>query len=151
MKLASSIKLITAFCFILYLMWSCSLIEDEKPVYTESTKRIGGTWKIVKAYRNEVDITGLMDFTKFRISFQQDKTYKIENYLPFIVSKNGTWGLDDPQYPFHLSFTAEGAQVPLETTLNYPIVNGGRQIGLTFSPGCKNNRYTYILEETSKQ
>lgn len=151
MKLASSIKLIAAFCSILCLMWSCSLVEDEKPVYTESTKNLDGTWKIVKAYRNDVDITGLMDFTKFRLSFQQDNTYKIENYLPFIVSKDGVWGLNDPQYPFRLSFKAEGAEAPLETTLSYPIVNGERQIGLTFSPGCRNNRYTYILEKTSTQ
>lgn len=151
MKFASSIKLITAFCSILCLMWSCSLVEDEKPVYTESTKTLDGSWKIVKAFRNDVDITGLMDFTNFRISFQQDNTYQIENYLPFIVSKDGIWGLNDPQYPFHLSFKAEGTEVPLETTLSYPIVNGERQIGLTFSPGCKNNFYTYILEKTSNQ
>lgn len=151
MKLSSSIKLLAAFCTILCFMCSCSLLEDEKPVYTESNKNLDGTWKIVKAYRNEVDITGLMDFTNFRLSFNQDNTYKIENYLPFIVNKDGVWRLDDPQYPFRLSFTAEGSQDALETTISYPIVSGQRQIGLTFSPGCKNNNYTYILEKTSNQ
>lgn len=151
MKLSTNIKLITAFCALFCLMFSCSLLEDEKPVYSESAKNLDGTWKIIKAYRNEVDITGLMDFTQFRLSFKQDHTYTIENYLPFIVGKDGVWSLDDPQYPFRLSFTADGSPDALQTTISYPIVNGHRQIGLTFSPGCKNNNYTYLLEKTTNQ
>ena len=44
----------------------------------------------------------MMDFTRFHIVLNEDNTYKIENYLPFIVKGNGSWSVDDPIYPFHL-------------------------------------------------
>ena len=131
------------------LLVRCDVFDNEEKVYKESEKTIVGTWRIMQAYRNDVDITQLMDFTQFRIKFQADYSYTIENYLPFIVSSNGTWNLDDPQYPFKILFTAEGNTEALVSDLNFPIVNGIRQIGLTFSPGCHSNQYTYILEGVS--
>lgn len=149
MKILSKIKVYTAFFLLLIVAGACELIEEESKTYTESPKSVVGNWKIVKAYRNDVDITGLMDFSQFRINFNEDNSYTIENYIPFVVDGEGTYGLDDPQYPFHLSFQVENQAEPLETVLNYPVVNGHRQIGLTFSPGCRNNSYTYILENAS--
>ncbi|MFV0591824.1 MAG: DUF5004 domain-containing protein [Draconibacterium sp.] len=144
-KLYSLLLLISMAVFIV----RCDVIENDEKVYTESEKTIAGNWKIVQAFRNDVDITGLMDFTQFRIDFKADNSYAIENYLPFVVNNNGTWSLDDPQYPFKILFTVDGESEPLISNLNFPIVNGSRQIGLTFSPGCHSNQYTYILEEVS--
>ena len=149
MRILSSLKIYAAFFSLLILVGACELIDEDTKVYTESPKNIVGNWKIVKAYRNDVEITQLMDFSKFRINFQENNSYTIENYIPFLVDGEGEWSLDDPQYPFHISFNVENETEPLVTELNYPIVDGQRQIGLTFSPGCKNNSYSYILEEAS--
>ncbi|MGQ8338261.1 DUF5004 domain-containing protein [Sunxiuqinia sp. A32] len=149
MKILSRLKVYTAFLVLLVLVGACEMFEEETKVYTESPKSVVGSWKIVKAYRNEVDITALMDFSQFRINFQENSSYTIENYIPFLVDGQGTYTLDDPQFPFHISFNVENEAEPLVTVLNYPIVDGHRQIGLTFSPGCRNNSYTYVLENAS--
>ncbi|WP_159454477.1 DUF5004 domain-containing protein [Chitinophaga ginsengisegetis] len=112
----------------------------------EPVKDIAGEWRIVKAVRNGVDITTLTDFTKFRIRFTTDLQYTIENPLPFIVSKNGSYALDDPKYPFRISFSQTGISNPVSTTFTYPVVNGKRNINFTFSPGCAANTYDYTLE-----
>ncbi|MFX1707301.1 DUF5004 domain-containing protein [Chitinophaga sp. CC14] len=112
----------------------------------EPVKDIAGEWRIVKAARNGVDITTLTDFTKFRIRFTTDLQYTIENPLPFIVSKNGSYALDDPKYPFRISFSQTGISNPVSTTFTYPVVNGKRNINFTFSPGCAANTYDYTLE-----
>lgn len=132
-----------------FLVGACDLLDTEEKVYVESEKTIAGNWQIVEAYRNDVEITDLMDFSQFRINFQSDNSYTIENYLPFIVSDNGNWDLDDPKYPFKILFTVDGEAETLISDLNFPIVDGTRQIGLTFSPGCHSNQYTYVLEEVS--
>lgn len=149
MRILSSLKVCAVFFSLLILVCACELLEEDTMVYTESPKNIVGNWKIVKAYRNEVEITEFMDFSKFRINFQENNSYTIENYIPFIVNGEGEWSLDDPQYPFHISFKVENEAEPLVTELNYSIVGGQRQIGLTFSPGCMNNSYSYILEDAS--
>lgn len=135
------------------LCWinACDTFENQMPpAPDEAVKEIDGVWKIGKATRNGLDITNWMDFTQFRIKFNQDKTYTIEHYLPFAVKSNGTWNLDDPQYPFNLQLTESDSDKPLTTVFNYPVVNGKRQIILSFSPGCKNNVYTYTFEKTSE-
>jgi len=134
---------------ILCMAASCDTFENQTPPVTdESIKAIEGVWKINKATRNGLDITDLMDFSKFRIRFNQDNTYSIDNYLPFAVKTNGTWTLDDPQYPFNLSFTETGSASAITSVFDYPIVNGKRHIVLTFIPGCKNNIYTYSFVKT---
>jgi hypothetical protein len=112
----------------------------------EPVKDIAGEWRIVKAVRNGVDITTLTDFTKFRIHFTTGLQYTIENPLPFVVSKNGSYALDDPKYPFRISFNQTGISNPVSTTFTYPVVNGKRNINFTFSPGCTANIYDYTLE-----
>lgn len=112
----------------------------------EPVKDIAGEWRIVKAVRNGVDITTLTDFTKFRIRFTTDLQYTIQNPLPFVVSKNGSYALDDPKYPFRINFRQTGGNEPVSTTFTYPVVNGKRNMNFTFSPGCTANTYGYTLE-----
>ncbi|GHT72774.1 hypothetical protein AGMMS50262_02520 [Bacteroidia bacterium] len=136
---------------LLIVAGACDKFESNLPSTPEETvKEIDGTWKISKVTRNGIDITNLMDFTKFRIRFNTDNTYAIDHYLPFAVKSGGTWSLDDPQYPFNLELTESDSGETLITAFNYPVVKGKRQIILSFSPGCKNNIYTYAFEKTSE-
>jgi hypothetical protein len=132
---------------LIFFMASCDIFENNSlGIPEESEKNIAGLWKIVKATRNDADITALMDFSNFSIKFNADNTYAVENYLPFAVKENGTWSLDDPQYPFYLTLNENNAPEALALNFNYPVVNGKRIISLSFSPGCHSNVYTYIFE-----
>lgn len=128
---------------LILLISSCHRDEIAVP---EQVKDIAGEWRIIKAVRNGVDITTLTDFTKFRIKFTSDLQYTIENPLPFVVSKNGSYALDDPKYPFRINFSQTGVGNPVSTTFTYPVVNGKRNMNFTFSPGCTANTYLYTLE-----
>jgi hypothetical protein len=127
---------------------SCDNNDDNAPA--ESVKNIDGSWKVVSVTRNDLDITGAFDFTRFRVDFSADGTYSFENYLPFIVKKEGDWSLDDPQYPFKIIFREGSSAETLAADLTYPVVQGNRQIQLTFSPGCQLNRYKYVLERINE-
>jgi hypothetical protein len=113
----------------------------------EALKDITGNWQVIKATRNGTDLTGMVDFSQFRLNFTNGN-YTMENKLPFLVNQNGSFSLDDPQYPFKITFTATGAQ-PVSTVFTYPILNGKRQLNLTFSPGCANNSYVYVLQQVN--
>ncbi len=147
---AFNIKL-TFFSLVLAgLMWSCEDFKDpNKYSADEFEKTLDGSWHISKVTRNGVDITKAMDFSDFRIIFNADKTYKIENYLPFLVKNSGTWDIDDPQYPTSLIFKETGGQGSSSSDFEYTIVEGARQITLSFSPGCHANVYTYVLGRVS--
>ncbi len=113
----------------------------------EAVKDISGNWKVIKATRNGSDITRIVDFTQFRLSFASGK-YTLENKLPFIVALNGTYSLDDPQFPFQIKFTGSDSKA-VSTAFTYPIVNGVRQLSITFSPGCPGNTYVYVFEKAA--
>lgn len=113
----------------------------------EALKDISGDWQVIKASRNGTDLAGLVDFSQFRIQFA-DGNYKLISKLPFIVNQDGAFALDDPTYPFKITFTAAGG-TPVSTAFTYPIVNGKRQLTLTFSPGCANNSYVYVLQKNN--
>jgi hypothetical protein len=113
----------------------------------EALKDIAGNWQVIKATRNGTDLTGMVDFSQFRLNFANGN-YTLENKLPFLVNQNGSFSLDDPQYPFQITFTATGAQ-PVSTIFTYPVLNGKRQLSLTFSPGCANNSYVYVLQQVN--
>jgi hypothetical protein len=125
---------------------ACSRKEIAVP---EQPKDISGEWRITKAMRNGVDITQLTDFTKFRIHFKPDKQYSIENPLPFVVNRNGSYSLDDPKYPFRIAFMQAGVSDPVSTGFTYPVVSGQRNLNFTFSPGCSANTYQYTLERVA--
>jgi hypothetical protein len=130
------------------LTLAVSACKTEKIVPgSEAPKDINGNWRVIKATRNGTDLTSIIDFSQFRINFT-DKGYTLVNKLPFLVNKDGAFALDDPQYPFKITFTATGDK-PVSTAFTYPIVNGKRQLSITFSPGCTNNSYVYVLEKAN--
>lgn len=130
------------------LVWSSCKTDKITPI-TEPVKDLTGTWKVVKASRNGADLFSLVDtsvikFNSFTIKFNGGN-YTLSNPLPFIVSQNGTYSLDNPQFPFSIKFTETGASAPVSTAFTYPIVNGVRVLTLVFSPGCPQNSYSYSL------
>ena len=134
------------FLFMLIIGLSVTSCKTEKIVpVKEPLKDITGNWQVIKATRNGTDLTSLVDFTQFRLNFSSN-SYTLLNQLPFLVNKNGAFSLDDPQYPFKITFTATGGQ-PVSTAFTYPIVNGKRQLSITFSPGCANNTYVYVFQK----
>ncbi len=145
-----NIKLAVLLLLLASIVSSCSGFKDSNDYSTdEFNKDLSGKWTIGQASRNGLDITKAMDFSAFMITFNADKTYKIDNYLPFVVRKNGTWDIDDPQYPAKLTFKEESSQSANVSTIEYLIVNGERQITLSFVPGCHNNVYTYVLKRVT--
>jgi len=130
---------------------SCSAFSDDSDPYggTEAAKNLSGVWKLKTVTRNSIDITSLMDFSKFTLNLNSDGTYTIDNYLPFIVRESGTWAIDNPQYPFLISFKESSANASVDVELSYPVVNGSRALSITHSPGCYSNSYTYTLERVS--
>lgn len=113
----------------------------------EALKDITGSWQVIKATRNGTDLTSIIDFSAFKINFASGG-YTLVNRLPFLVTQDGAFALDDPEYPYKITFTAAG-KTPVATAFTYPIVNGQRQLSLTFSPGCTNNSYVYVLQKVN--
>lgn len=134
------------FLLIMAMLFSCHR-EDFPTNYHESVKSLNGTWKIVDAVRNGTDLTSRFDFSHFKITFS-DSSYAIDSLVPFVVSQNGKYHLDDPGYPFKIYFETQNDSAK-ELDLEYPIVNGARNIILTFSPGCSSNTYTYTLQKVN--
>ena len=110
-----------------------------------------GVWQLKTVSRNGSDITHTMNFSQFRIHMNADSTYVIENYMPFVVKKNGKWSVDDPYYPFFLTFYEEGKTTPAKVQISYPVVSGSRNITLTVSPGCYSNSYVYSFERVENE
>ncbi|SFW84403.1 DUF5004 domain-containing protein [Chitinophaga sancti] len=133
--------ILSAFCLLLF---SCKL-EEVSPV-GEAPKNISGSWKVLKATRNGTDITSAFDFTQFRVKFDSAGNYSIVNKIPFLVNTNGTYSLDDPAYPFKITFTPQGGSA-VATSFNYVTAAGIRQLNLTFVPGCELNAYIYTLQK----
>ncbi len=84
-------------------------------------------------------------FFQIRLRLNPDGSYSLENRLPFPVRHSGLWSVDDPAHPFMLSFTEDGAIGAMEVGIQYPIVNGMRQLSITHSPGCGSNKYEYLF------
>ena len=75
-------KLTLPICLLMTLSIVLGACKQQEILVPESTKDLSGEWRIVKAVRNDVDITELADFSKFRLKFTADQ-YSIENRLPF--------------------------------------------------------------------
>ncbi|MEO5889949.1 MAG: DUF5004 domain-containing protein [Ferruginibacter sp.] len=129
----------TTVCLLLIF---CSCKKENTAIPAEPVKDISGSWKIIKAVRNGTDLTSRFDFSAFRINFS-DSSYTIDNQVPFIISKNGTWKFDDPVYPFEITLTSPGETK--QSTVLYPVVEGVRNLVISFSPGCTLNNYQYTL------
>ncbi|MFV0589013.1 DUF5004 domain-containing protein [Bacteroides reticulotermitis] len=143
---------IGAFLTLALSVSSCDTFKDEMSLesYSEATKHIDGNWQLSAVSRNGVDITKYMDFTRFRIVLNKDNTYEMKNYLPFIVRNNGTWQVDDPLYPFHLSFKEEGTNKDVKTEIGFLTVDGERRLTIKLSPGCYTNKYLYTFKQVAK-
>jgi hypothetical protein len=134
------------------VVWASCKVDKISEV-AEPVKDISGNWQVIKATRNGTDLFALLDsnyysFNKFRITFNAG-AYTLVNPLPFIVNQNGTYSLDNPQYPFVITFKQTGSTTPVSTAFTYPAVNGARQLTLVFSPGCSNNTYSYTLQKVN--
>lgn len=132
---------------------ACSSFDDDSNPYgvEEAVKDLSGTWKLKTVTRNGSDITSAMDFTKFSLKLNNDGSYSLENYLPFVVSKDGTWAVNDPKHPFMITFTETGSAAPVALEFDYPMVNGQRAISITLSPGCYSNSYVYTMYRVNNQ
>lgn len=123
---------------------SCDMIGNSEQINEdELIKNLDGKWILKSVARNGVDITGDFDFSKFVLNLNADGTYSFDNYLPFAVKDDGTWSVDDPQYPYHLIFKEGTTEEEITVGINYPIVKGERHITITTSPGCYVNSYLY--------
>jgi hypothetical protein len=142
----STLHPLLALVFI--LIFGCS--KDSDVQYLEPAKDISGIWQVRQAFRNEENITDLIDFSQFKINFNSDGTYSFENYLPFLINEEGSWTLDDPQYPNFILFSGNSGQEAVKSEVSLPVTDGKRQINLTFSPGCASNTYTYVFERASE-
>lgn len=131
---------------------SCNSFKDEitPEKYSEVPKDIDGNWQLVSVLRNGTDITDYMDFKRFHVLLNKDNTYKLNNYLPFIVKNDGTWNVDDPIYPFHLILKEEGSEKEVKTEIGFLTVDGQRRLTITLSPGCYSNKYVYTFEQISE-
>lgn len=132
-------------CFLLLMSGAC---HTEKDSFVEPQKNLNGTWRITKVTRNATDITEWVDSTGFRLVLNSDNSYELgANNLPFLVTTAGTWEADDPQYPYHLTFTPSGVTDPVTGSIGTPVIKGSRSLNITFSPGCYKNTYIYTLEK----
>ena len=127
-----------------------SYSDDVKLTTEEAPKDLSGVWQLSQVTRNGIDISEAMDFSKFKLHLNADNSYQLENYLPFIVRHDGSWKVDDPQYPFHLIFQEGGASQEVKTEIAYPVVDGKRQVSLTLSPGHKSNKYKYVFVKVTQ-
>lgn len=148
MKNVLSLSVTAMLCL---LMTACSSFRDDTDPFDthEAIKDLSGVWKISGVTRNGVDITEDVDFSSFALHLESDGTYKIENYLPFVVKESGTWTTDDPQYPFLLSFQEQGSASTTSVELVYPNVDGQRNLLINLSPGCGSNTYVYTMKRNS--
>ena len=144
-----NMQLVIGAFLTLTMISSCDTFEDEMTPdsYSETIKHVDGNWRLFTVSRNGIDITKYMDFSRFHIVLNKDNTYEIKNYLPFIVKGNGTWSVDDPQFPFHLIFREDGADETVETEIGFLTVDGERQLTINLSPGCHTNTYVYTFKQ----
>ena len=141
----AAVKYLPLLLYSILFLASCKTTKD---VLTEPQKDLNGTWKIVKVTRNTVDITQYIDSTGFRLTLANDNTYTLQsNNIPFVVNSNGKWSVDDPQFPYNLSFNPTDSSSTFTGSIGTPVSKGLRNLEVTFSPGCHANSYVYTFEK----
>ncbi len=132
-------------CGVAVFASSCTATKD---VLVEPQKDLNGTWKIVQVTRNTIDITEYVDSEGFRLILSNDNSYELQNNnIPFVVNSNGSWMVDDPQYPYNLSFNPTDSTNTFTGRIGTPVAKGLRNLEVTFSPGCRANTYVYTFEK----
>ena len=131
---------------VIVIMLSC---VKKNETLMEPVKDLNALWRIETVTRNETDITKFIDSSGFRLMLSPDKTYKLEgNNIPFIVdASTGTWSVDDPQYPYKITFMPNDSTSTFTGDVATPVTKGNRTLNITFSPGCEANSDTYIFEK----
>jgi hypothetical protein len=137
-------KQLFCICLLLLLAPFIGCKPENKLISTETVKNVSGAWEIVRATENGANLMPYFNFSNFRITFT-DSTYAIDSLVPFIVSRNGKWAFNDPQYPFSIMFTPTDSAT-VSSPLQFPVVGGVRNLIITFSPGCPQNSYQYTLQ-----
>lgn len=141
MQLRSNIFRILFIALIIF-----SSCKTEKESLVEPVKNFTGTWKISKVVRDQVDITPWIDTTNFTLVLNSDNTYTLSNSnIPFVANSSGNWSVDDPAYPYHISFLVAGTDTATANFLT-PVDKGKRSMVISFSPGCISNTYVYTLQ-----
>jgi len=137
------IKILKIFYLLLCTMvlLSCKN-EVAELIKDEPVKDITGTWKIVSLSRNGEELAERLDLSKFKVTFNADGTYTLQDQMAFTVSGPGSYQLNDSQYPSGLIMTEQGKE-PEKMTFRFPVIAGKRQLSLTLSPGCEGNVYQY--------
>jgi len=147
MKFTLNIKNPILIFLLLLPFGACNEYDTPQDVSLEPS----GNWEVVQASRNGADITSLMDFTQFKLNLNENGSYSIENYLPFVTKNTiGQWKVDDPIFPFRLFFYDPDGSNEIVVQFYYPIIEGERRLVLTFSPGCSNNIYSYTFIKKKK-
>lgn len=121
----------------------------KKEVLAEPIKNLDALWRIQTITRNETDITQFVDSAGFRLTLSPDNTYTLQgNNIPFVVNvAAGTWSVDDPQYPYKITFKPTDSTNSFTGNIATPVTQGNRTLSITFSPGCHSNAYVYTFEK----
>ena len=140
-------------CLLLMILSGLTLgivsCERDNEVLTEPVKDLKGTWRISKVLRNSSDITEFIDVEEFKLTLQEN-SYTIEgNNIPFVVNSGGNWSVDDPMYPYNLSFTPTDNGGAVNAEIGTAVLKGQRSLNVNFSPGCHSNQYVYVFEKVN--
>jgi uncharacterized protein DUF5004 len=132
------------FFIIVGCMFSCT---TKKEVLMEPVKSLDALWRIQTVTRNSTDITQFVDSTGFRLTLSPDNTYTLQsNNIPFLVdAPAGSWSVDDPQYPYNITFKPADSTKAFTGSIATPVSQGDRTLSITFSPGCHSNAYVYTF------
>ena len=136
-------KIFFFFAVTLICVNSCKDFADSSSIGDEANKSPYGTWKITRVLRNGEDISNRMNFSEFRLNLHENGTYTYDNYLPFVFRNEGTWSIDNPQFPFNIEFTEGISGESVISGFDLPAVRGKRQLVIMFKAGCHLNTYTY--------
>jgi len=97
----------------------------------DRNEQIVGTWTVTKVVQRdlltenplfqEVDITTWYDFDQYAITINADSTYAVTNTgnAPDFVIPDGTWALDNEEFPTAIVLTKEGST----SALNFSSLN----------------------------
>jgi len=121
-------KNIFVILFISLLVFSCQ--QDEIPAIGEKTDykpMLAGTWDLVKfeqidadaesknfpAFATRMNLTSVFvghPYTDFSITFNADGTFSTSKGTSYVqIMENGTWALNDPDFPSEILLTSSGA------------------------------------------
>ncbi|MEP6682138.1 MAG: DUF5004 domain-containing protein [Parafilimonas sp.] len=128
------------------IMLSCT---TKKEVLVEPVKDLNALWRLQTVTRNETDITQFIDSAGFRLNLSPDNTYTLQgDNIPFVVNvAAGTWSVDDPQYPYSITFKPTDSTNTFTGSIATPAIQGNRTLSIKFSPGCHSNAYVYTFEK----